>query len=229
MLFFFLFSLLSTRLVLVKPALFLQNAQPSCPNFTLATTYLVVARTSSPVGYDVYKQGHSSSGNAKLGGTVDPASCQPGDCFHGSIDDIPERNLQVKRMKDIYRQAHTVFAWTGPDFAGSDLVHSLIDEALELALTSATSFESVNDFIQQISSRYDDLVWEGVIELLNRPYWRRLWIIQEIWLANTGVGLLRQPRLLDSGLVSPFSSPSTQHDVSSFAEGHGHHFQPARA
>jgi hypothetical protein len=104
--------------------------------------------------------------------------------------DIPERNLQVKRMKYIYQQAHTVFAWMGSDLVGGDFVQSLLDEVLgEVDLTSPDAREALDDFVENIPSRYDNLVWEGVIDLLSRPYWGRLWTIQEILLANSGVRL----------------------------------------
>jgi hypothetical protein len=108
-------------------------------------------------------------------------------------NDIPERSLQIKRMKDIYQQAHTVLAWIGTDLVHGDLVQSLINEVEDVVQdvdpTSPSTHKLLYDFVQGIPSRYDDSVWKGVVDLMSRPYWGRLWIIQEILLANPKIGL----------------------------------------
>ncbi len=40
--------------------------------------------------------------------------------------------------------------------------------------------EMLNGFLQESLSHCGNSVWEDLLDLLNHPYWTRLWIIQEI-------------------------------------------------
>ncbi|OAL56939.1 HET-domain-containing protein [Pyrenochaeta sp. DS3sAY3a] len=74
-----------------------------------------------------------------------------------------ERNQQVRIMGDVYRKASIVIIWLGPSTDASDAAISLIQSLAKL------------DSKEQASQ---------VEELLTRPYWSRLWIIQEVILAR---------------------------------------------
>ncbi|KAK1238236.1 hypothetical protein MKX08_002815 [Trichoderma sp. CBMAI-0020] len=87
---------------------------------------------------------------------------------------ILERNAQVQRMGDIYRQARVVLVWLGPATPESDFIFDMCE-------THAVSVE--NDPLAAIS-------WEGEIgdaldTIYQRSYWTRLWIIQELLLAKS--------------------------------------------
>jgi hypothetical protein len=95
-----------------------------------------------------------------------------------------ERNHQVMRMSQIYKDASCVYSWLGAEADNSD-------EAM--------------DFIEKLSQRRND-TWlhlksthskQNMIgALLDRPYWRRLWIVQEVVLARRVIvlcGLLQTP------------------------------------
>ncbi|PMD49716.1 uncharacterized protein K444DRAFT_484787, partial [Hyaloscypha bicolor E] len=73
-------------------------------------------------------------------------------------DDMKERNHQVSRMGSIYSQAERVFAWL-----------DLSDEFTVEALGFLQSFDPEIERVRSISLR---------------PYWTRLWIIQELQLAS---------------------------------------------
>lgn len=96
--------------------------------------------------------------------------------------DLSERSAQLKRMGDVYRGAVFVSVWAGasPDTGKelSKLLEQIGDEINENGLTDEPFLSRLN--LENAKG------WQGVLDLSLRPYWRRLWIIQEVLLANTG-------------------------------------------
>jgi hypothetical protein len=80
-----------------------------------------------------------------------------------------ERNVEVKRMGTIFSEARLVIAW-----AGRELRHG--NRLMELLSRMNANPRS------EINARDA----EAVFELACRPYWTRLWVIQEMLLANGG-------------------------------------------
>jgi len=84
-------------------------------------------------------------------------------------------------MGEIYRQAACVLMWLGPATENSSLAFELFEE-----ISSRT--ESEGDSLDVILSSYNyDKHWRAFTPLLNRPYWSRLWIVQEVILNQNGV------------------------------------------
>jgi len=79
----------------------------------------------------------------------------------------PERNHQVRLTANIYGKASRVVAWLGPAYERSD-------DAM-VGLLSSTGDEQALELIPWISA---------VVQLFSRPYWRRLWVLQELKLAK---------------------------------------------
>jgi hypothetical protein len=90
--------------------------------------------------------------------------------------DLTERANQVSLMKDVYRNANTVLIWLGESNA-----------------LTARAFEEFNDLLRLLD--YDDAIpvgymktsvvkhperWRAISEMLYRPWFRRMWIIQEV-------------------------------------------------
>lgn len=109
---------------------------------------------------------------------------------------IPERNHQVRHMSFIYRDAERVLFWLGLPTYETDLLLS----SLKRLQHYARDFESAS--ITQDNAY--DLRWkelwkkfgfcdnlnplrEGLILLLERPWFRRSWILQEVSFAESGV------------------------------------------
>jgi hypothetical protein len=101
-------------------------------------------------------------------------------------NNIEERNKQVKRMKHIYADAENVYVWTGPELTGGEHVERFINDVGSAILRSPETFRW---YIPSIPGLYHDSAWKGIMELMSRPYWGRLWIIQEVLLANTATKL----------------------------------------
>ncbi|KAH8744240.1 heterokaryon incompatibility protein-domain-containing protein, partial [Hyaloscypha sp. PMI_1271] len=84
-------------------------------------------------------------------------------------EDLSERSHQVGLMGDIYRKAESVIAWLGEKGEESGLAFSSLKGLAiygyyEIGLARAAS---------------------ALASLLERPYWRRIWIVQEFLLART--------------------------------------------
>jgi hypothetical protein len=95
-----------------------------------------------------------------------------------SIDqqDTQERNHQVALMGSIYSQAAQVAVWLGSAADHSDLA---IDRLNEGFFSAAQPIDVV--------SPWTTVEAEAILELCQRRYWRRIWIIQEVVLGKKTV------------------------------------------
>ena len=82
-------------------------------------------------------------------------------CIDQSNND--EKSRQVQRMKDIYNKVSRVLIWLGPESEDSSL-------AIELMSTN----ESASSHL------HSDEAWMAVDRLACRPWWNRLWCLQEV-------------------------------------------------
>jgi hypothetical protein len=92
-------------------------------------------------------------------------------------NDIAERSCQVKRMIDIYRRASFVLVWLGPESNDSAMAFGIIETIYE------DMIERLNKGDQQPYFTYNSLSetgWMALCNLLDRPYWNRIWIVQEL-------------------------------------------------
>ncbi|KAI2602746.1 HET-domain-containing protein [Hypoxylon sp. NC1633] len=92
-------------------------------------------------------------------------------------DNVLERNHQVHMMKRIFSTAASVVVWLG-DVAGS------VYDTLEMILKYNWSQGKKN----LLSCPEESL--RGLEELFNRPWWKRIWIVQEVVAARELVVLL---------------------------------------
>jgi hypothetical protein len=106
-------------------------------------------------------------------------------------EDINERETQVMQMGDIYKCAHRVVVWLGSSFVNSHLAIS----ALEFIGKQIEATK--NDWVYQSPGcterqwfharyvlPYTEKVWHATQTLLESPWFQRIWIVQEIQLAN---------------------------------------------
>ncbi|CAF9907047.1 hypothetical protein IMSHALPRED_005426 [Imshaugia aleurites] len=117
-----------------------------------------------------------------------------------SVDqrDLKERGLQVKRMADVYKLAKSVVAFLGP--AKSNSGHGM--KTLE-HLGSQIRYDSMSGEMKPASDDVDE-DWSddrktlpygekeqsGIYEILQRPWFERLWIQQEIRLSSQNAILM---------------------------------------
>ncbi|KAI1101504.1 heterokaryon incompatibility protein-domain-containing protein, partial [Jackrogersella minutella] len=104
-------------------------------------------------------------------------------------DDEHERNIQVALMGLIYRSAVQVLIWLGPEADGSKGAMNLVN-----GITSINT--DANDVVASLAKEAHHGKWQNVARLFDRPYWRRVWVRQEIALAKD-VRVLCGDRMMD--------------------------------
>jgi hypothetical protein len=103
-------------------------------------------------------------------------------------ENLEERAQQVQKMRDIFWSAQRVLAWTGePDES---------DEALELlqVLGQPAAYMYFYELaakpmtISTINFSYGWREFELLFRFLNRPFWSRVWVVQELAIPGSGAG-----------------------------------------
>lgn len=93
--------------------------------------------------------------------------------------DEDEKNCLVAGMSDIYQQANFVIAFLGPGLEHSRLFDFCNDVTADDAVDTFRGFQAMLD-------RYgEERIIAELIHLLNRPWWSRAWIIQELAYAQS--------------------------------------------
>jgi hypothetical protein len=90
-------------------------------------------------------------------------------------DDISERNEQVSKMGAICNLATQVIVWLGPHKDRSKLAITFIQDNMQTWRKLRLDFWK-DSFQEEL---------QPVLDLTRRAYWRRVWIIQEIFKART--------------------------------------------
>jgi hypothetical protein len=112
------------------------------------------------------------------------------------IDQIntDEKSGQLLLMRRIYSQAERVLIWLGPDDHDLNDLDSVVSQAVDYLPRSACD---VADLGRQAQILHDDMVerqengqpsllthdWQPLLNLLQRPWFRRKWVVQETALA----------------------------------------------
>ena len=87
--------------------------------------------------------------------------------------DLAERGHQVKLMSRIFKTAETVVVWLGPAYRGSDT-----------AMTALARLPHGKQLAKQAFNIWAGDAGHAMGGICRRPYWRRLWVFQEIRLAQ---------------------------------------------
>ncbi|KAG0646881.1 Heterokaryon incompatibility protein [Hyphodiscus hymeniophilus] len=94
-------------------------------------------------------------------------------------DDFTERARHVQFMCDIYRLAENVVIHLGEESEGLDramgLFHTLHEKSAEPLSDSNTA-----GMVRSSLSRSSDEVWFRIHDFFNRPWFSRMWVIQEV-------------------------------------------------
>lgn len=91
--------------------------------------------------------------------------------------DIIERNEQVQMMRHIYQNASNVLVWLGESDKDSETALEFLREVESRADKTSFIRRSIGH------KNYID-AWRALRTLLAKPYWERIWIIQEIAVAK---------------------------------------------
>ena len=107
--------------------------------------------------------------------------------------DVHERSAQVERMGDIYRSARQTTVWLGPEGDDSCLAIEALDHlASKFTVNWRTTTilaigENRDDFDQHTTLPVDTKQLSSIKRLLERPWFERLWVWQEVRLARSAV------------------------------------------
>ena len=108
----------------------------------------------------------------------------------------PEKNSQIPMMRHIFRRAHRVISWFGAAEEDSGLAISLIERWADAILSTSPSLETwpnvtaMRSAVAEISRPFDKEDWVALGTVFRNAYWGRVWIIQEVLLAENCVILL---------------------------------------
>ena len=119
-------------------------------------------------------------------------------------DDVLEKNSQLGMMGDIYRHATSVVSWLGADerlVKGLSTIAEIarewrrFEKELRIAMPDGPEFVDIEDSVTrdrlQDWLRETEHIWDeedaglrGMISIFQSNYWRRIWITQELLLAD---------------------------------------------
>jgi hypothetical protein len=93
--------------------------------------------------------------------------------------DLPERAQQVQMMRDIYRSAAQVVVYLGEETEGlgraMDLFSTLDEKAKE-----PISNNNTPSLIRHRLPKSHEEVWDHLADFFNRPWFSRIWVVQEV-------------------------------------------------
>jgi hypothetical protein len=106
-------------------------------------------------------------------------------------DNLTERSQQVERMRDIYLFAKSVIIWLGESSADSTTAMRTLDyvgKQLEFVsghrFVPAPACTEKDWWNTKHSIPLSPETWDSISRFLRRPYFERLWVLQELQLAN---------------------------------------------
>ncbi|KAI1119469.1 heterokaryon incompatibility protein-domain-containing protein [Nemania sp. NC0429] len=110
--------------------------------------------------------------------------------------DLGERSKQVLRMRDIYAFAKTVKVWLGPaddddDCAAMALVKKLGAAVSDPEEALAQGFNEYEQAFMGIFEGAEPGVVRALGRLFKRPWWTRIWVVQELSLAKQQAAIVR--------------------------------------
>ena len=92
--------------------------------------------------------------------------------------DIPERNIQTSKMREIYQNAEKVLVWIGCESSGSGRAIQLARE-----LNSCPKADVRKFLIETFKKSHYEKI-ESLVSLFRRQYWWRIWVIQEVTMSR---------------------------------------------
>ncbi|EPE32089.1 hypothetical protein GLAREA_12171 [Glarea lozoyensis ATCC 20868] len=126
-------------------------------------------------------------------------------------NNIQERGHQVKLMKEVYSNAQLVVIWLGEEAENSDMAFELIKAVQPLL---ATDRPPRSEAILQESQVTEpgSMQWQALGKLFWRPWFSRLWIIQEVVLSRHAE-MLAGSRSCQWDVATSFADGVNQHDL----------------
>lgn len=106
-------------------------------------------------------------------------------------DDV-EKSVQVARIADVYRLAHQVIVWLGPEAADSKLALSALRKIGQQFVATTNGYvlpspDATNpEWCHGMTAiPFEKKTWVAINSLLERPWFERLWVVQEVQLGGS--------------------------------------------
>ena len=123
-------------------------------------------------------------------------------------DDLDERAQQVRLMRQIYSTAATVYIWLGSasttTAAGVELLHHAYDIKERFPEKMKTDDPSQVRALGLPGG--EDPVWQPVVEIFTRAWFTRVWVIQEVTVAEKRVFLCGKFRIRQEAVQMVYRS-----------------------
>jgi hypothetical protein len=96
-----------------------------------------------------------------------------------------EKNQQVQRMASIYQSATRCIVWLGRSNVQSiDAMDTIAEACKELPGNTSAVWKRELATLQKYFTRARVYDKGGLTDLFNKPYWTRVWTVQEFWLSK---------------------------------------------
>ena len=114
--------------------------------------------------------------------------------------DVKERGEQVRRMSDIFKMAYRVVVWLGSEaryptirlaFSALDLLAAQVECLRNGFLLALPDCSHPDWFSSSIDLPFDDSTWQSIVHLFDCDWFERLWVWQEIKLADNRLSIMK--------------------------------------
>ncbi|GME26527.1 hypothetical protein FGG08_000159 [Neofusicoccum parvum] len=117
-----------------------------------------------------------------------------------------EKAYQVAAMSNIYRSAESVIVWLGEASPDSRLAFDLLERLADLwpkrqPAPEPTSYPDLSSSIARMKPP-SNVEWAALGNLWARPYWTRVWVVQELSLASMSSVFMCGPDVLSLPTVA---------------------------
>ena len=136
-------------------------------------------------------------------------------------DDLQEKGQQVNLMSTIYQRAWSTLVWLGEEADNSD-------DAIDTLLTTKTALQyfedgrapNAEDFERLFLPASDSPKWQALGKLMRRPWFQRVWIIQEVVLSQQII-VMCGTRCISWADLALFSFCMIDNDFEQYLYSHG--------
>ena len=112
-------------------------------------------------------------------------------------NDLLERREEVGRMRSIYKDAKAVAMWLGEE--GNDGAQAIwLIRLLSESFRSGTSAQLAHS-LRIGASSIPTGAWKALADFMERPYWSRVWILQEVAMGDRSTPILCGRHMLTWG------------------------------
>ncbi|KAK0641412.1 heterokaryon incompatibility protein-domain-containing protein [Cercophora newfieldiana] len=110
-------------------------------------------------------------------------------------EDLEDRSQQVCRMGSIFSLAQRVVVWFGPGSASSRLALSTLEDLGRKVVSTKEYYicphpDEVPEMpcwsLTDMVPPYSEATWHALGELMSRPWFQRMWVVQEVQLGSRG-------------------------------------------